>query len=203
MDAVFEGKDPVMSELLRLRSGQVPPGPDEERVCGSAEGTGLKTRRYEEPGTRPSAPDEFAQPRESGVPLPGDQIKVAADIPEAPLIQLPDALPAVPSAAHETRVLHDAQVFGDCLTRDAEASGKPRNGRGSVITKAGDQPQAGFVSQRCEEGRRVEQLRHRLWTTLPGQGTSRSASRPYPSLARWPGMLSPGAPAGFDRSRIR
>ena len=89
---------------------------------------------------RLSVLDEFAQPPESVVPLPGDQIKVAADILEALLIQLPDALSAVPSAAHETRVLHDAQVFGDCLTRDAEAGGKPRNGRRSIITEAGDQP---------------------------------------------------------------
>jgi hypothetical protein len=158
---------------------------------------------YWECGTRPSVLDEFAQPPESGVPLPGDQIKVAADILEALLIQSPNALPAVPSATHETRVLHDAQVFGDCLTRDVEASGKPRNGRRSVVTEARDQPQAGFVSQRCEEWRRAEQLRRRPWTTPPGQGTSRSASRPCPSLARWPGMPSPDAPGGFDRSRIR
>ena len=111
---------------------------------------------------RPSVLDEFAQAAESGVPLPGDQTKVAADIPEALPIQLPDALSAAPSATHEPRVLHDAQVFGDCLARDVEASGKPRNGRRSVITETGDQPQAGFVSQRCEEWRRAEQLRHRL-----------------------------------------
>jgi hypothetical protein len=141
---------------------------------------------YRECGARRSVLDEFAQPRESVVPLPGDQIKVAADILEALLIQLPDALSAVPSATHETRVLHDAQVFGDRLTRDVEASGKPRNGRRSVITEAGDQAQAGFVSQRREEWRRVEQLRHRLWSTLSRQGTSRLASRPYPSLARLP-----------------
>jgi hypothetical protein len=153
--------------------------------------------------SRRSVLDEFTQPRESGVPLPGDQIEVAADILEPLLIQLPDALAAAPSATHETRVLHDAQVFGDGLTRDVEASGKPRNGRRSVITEAGDQPQAGFVSQRCEERRRAEQLRRRPWTTPPAQGTSRSASRRCPSLARLPGMPSPGAPAGFDRSRIR
>ncbi len=88
---------------------------------------------------RLSVLDEFAQPPEGAVPLPGDQIKVGADILEALLIQLPDALSAVPSAAHETRVLHDAQVLGDCLTRDAEASGKPRNGRRSVIAEAEDQ----------------------------------------------------------------
>jgi hypothetical protein len=152
---------------------------------------------------RPSVLDEFAQAPESVVPLPGDQIKVAADVLEAQLIQLPDALPAVPSATHETRVLHDAQVFGDCLTRDVEASGKPRDGRRSVVTEAGDQSQAGFVAQRREERRRAEQLRRRLWTTPPGQGTSRAASRPHPSLAPGPGMPLPGAPAGFDRSRIR
>ena len=83
---------------------------------------------------RLSVLDEVAQAAESVVPLPGDQIKVAAHILEALLIQLPDALPAVPCAAHETRVLHDAQVFGDCLTRDVEASGKPRDGRRPVIT---------------------------------------------------------------------
>src|SRR5258708_33619248 len=89
---------------------------------------------------RLSVLDEFGQQPESGVPMPGDQIKVAADILEALLIHLPDALSAVPNAAHETRALHDAQVFGDCLTRDAEAGGKPRNGRRSVITEAEDQP---------------------------------------------------------------
>jgi hypothetical protein len=168
----------------------------------------LTTGSFEKPnsngcGTRRSVLDEFAQPPESVIPLPGDQIKVAADLLEALLIQLPDALPAAPSATHETRVLHDAQVFGDCLTRHVEASGQPRNGRRPIVTEAGDQPQAGFVSQRREEWRRIEQLRHRPWTTPPAQGISRSASRPYPSLARWPGMPLPGAPAGFDRSRIR
>jgi hypothetical protein len=98
-----------------------------------------RTVKNEGCGTRPSVLDEFAQPPESVVPLPGDQIKVAADILEALLIQLPDALSAVPSATHETRVPHDAQVFGDCLTRDVEASGKPRNGRRSAVTETGDQ----------------------------------------------------------------
>lgn len=155
------------------------------------------------PALRPSVLDKPTQPAESIVPLLRNSIKIVADIDKPSLIQLPDALATMVSAAHETRFLHHLQVLGNSLTRHLEAIGQPSDGRWAIVTESGNQSQTSLVPQRRKHRRRVEQLRERFWTTLLWQGIFRSASRPYPSPARSPGMPWHAAPMGFDRSRIQ
>jgi hypothetical protein len=115
--------------------------------------------------------DELAQPAKGGVPLLCNQVEVPTRVFKAPLVQLPNALTAVPSATHDTRSLHHTQVFGDRLTSDVGARGKPGDGHRSLITEAGDKPQAGLVTERRKKERRALQLY--AWVKIPGQGTPR------------------------------
>src|ERR1700730_1129986 len=91
--------------------------------------------------------DEPAQPATGGVPLLCNQVEVPTRVFKAPLVQLPNALTAVPSATHDTRSLHHTQVFGDRLTSDVGARGEPGDGHRSLITEAGEKPQARLVTE--------------------------------------------------------
>jgi hypothetical protein len=79
--------------------------------------------------------NECAQAAKSVVPLLGNQIEVMAGVFQAALLQLPNALAAVPCAAHQTRALHHSQMFGDGLSRDLGTRGQPSDRHGPMVTE--------------------------------------------------------------------
>ena len=72
--------------------------------------------------------DELAQAGESRVPLLRDEVEVAARVLNALLVQLPEAFASAAFAAHQTGVLHHAQVLGDGLAGEAGACRKFADG---------------------------------------------------------------------------
>lgn len=116
--------------------------------------------------------NKLLQPGESGVPMSRDEVEVVSRIPKALLVQLPETFASALRAPHETGVLHDAQMFGDGLAREAGASSKFADGCRGFDAKAHDQAQSDRVSQRGEERHGVEQLRGGNWIRLPRQGIS-------------------------------
>src|SRR5580692_3300311 len=80
------------------------------------------------------------QPAKGIVPLLGDQVEMAARLSEAPPVQSPNAFAPAPRAVDKPCVLHNAQVFRNCLTSDSRSCREPANGHGSAITETGNKP---------------------------------------------------------------
>jgi hypothetical protein len=91
--------------------------------------------------------DELAQSSKSVIPLLGNQVEVAPRVFKPLRVQLPNAFAPVPGVTHETCFFHQAQMFGDRLTRAVGARGEPRDGHRSAIAEARHEAQAGLVPE--------------------------------------------------------
>lgn len=75
-----------------------------------------------------------------------------ASVSQAPLLQLPNALAPMPFALDQARGFHHPQVFGDGLASDLGSRGEAGNRQRAFIAQAENDPQAGLVTQRRENG---------------------------------------------------
>src|SRR5262245_46720109 len=85
----------------------------------------------------------------------------------------PVAFPPALCPVHQTRRLHDTEVFGDRLPRHVEALGEPGNRRRSLVTQPRDETEPSLVTEGKKYRRRVRDLRFRSEVTLSAQGASR------------------------------
>ena len=67
--------------------------------------------------------DEFAQTLKSGVPFGGNPVKVTPCVLKTATFQLPKALAPAAIAVYKTRLFENAQMLGNCLTRDTGING--------------------------------------------------------------------------------
>jgi hypothetical protein len=109
---------------------------------------------------------KLLQTIERPVPLDRDLIQVAARLFQAGWIQGPDAFAPVAGVVDKACAGKDAQVLGDCLSRDVGSGCQPGDGERAAGAELGDKRQPGCIAK-CRKDRQDTEVRVAPWPVYP------------------------------------
>jgi hypothetical protein len=89
---------------------------------------------------------------EGGVPVVRDGLEKVLHIEHGLRIESDEAFAAGSSDMDHAGPLEDVEVLGDGLAGKARAFGELGDGAALAAPQAGEQRQASFIAQRCEDG---------------------------------------------------